>query len=659
MKKFIILICCLVLVLGTVACTPNDTLIDDSNQQQQQEQDTEFDPLEQVNDPYAQVDVGEGTGIGSLEGEKWDTLQDGAKPLEVGESYTERWSTEPYAMRLRPYEVQFGKDEPAGASFEFLKNGNGNSVVIETDGERGGAFDYVEFSGMRYVEDALYKFDIEYTVMTVNRTFKVGFDHNYFLDLSGTKTGESKKTTGIFTATTANGYNNNLNSSIIVMVAGGESPAQIRIDSMTVTRLPDAPKVSGLHIAGNYVAGGKLTAEYEIRLPDGYTETGTQIDWFVCSDDSGANKTILSALRGRKEITVTQDMEHYYIGVQVIPRCDAPGVSAEGKAVSTVGECVGAPLESIGDYWFRQPGDSFTETFESLNEPYKVWIRADEGVTTYISDENAISGKSLFVSTENEIKGGYFTGMRFTGGGAYTISFSLKFVTVPSEMYVQFRALSSLGYTGDVKYQIPTSSAQAGTVYDIEIPALRIQNVNDYELQVFAVGASGYYIDDLTVRYVNVSDEIYGLKEKGGSMTEDFDTKNILTSIDTFGWDGIALTKDGITGRGLRFSAKESGSITAYFLDFINNLAAGETYRVTFKYYYLNAAPQDFYVGFRNMAGNQNNTKLDFTGKKAGEVYTFEQEFKLADEDDMFLQMFNMAADGSVLVIDDLTILFV
>ena len=59
------------------------------------------------------------------------------------------------------------------------------------------------------------------------------------------------------------------------------------------------------------------------------------------------------------------------------------------------------------------------------------------------------------------------------------------------------------------------------------------------------------------------------------------------------------------------------------------------------------------------MAGNQNNTKLDFTGKKAGEVYTFEQEFKLADEDDMFLQMFNMAADGSVLVIDDLTILFV
>ena len=132
MKKFIILICCLVLVLGTVACTPNDTLIDDSNQQQQQEQDTEFDPLEQVNDPYAQVDVGEGTGIGSLEGEKWDTLQDGAKPLEVGESYTERWSTEPYAMRLRPYEVQFGKDEPAGASFEFLENGQSYASTVES-----------------------------------------------------------------------------------------------------------------------------------------------------------------------------------------------------------------------------------------------------------------------------------------------------------------------------------------------------------------------------------------------------------------------------------------------------------------------------------------------------------------------------------------------
>ena len=166
-----------------------------------------------LNDDGAKVTVGTSQALPQIQDATWTEIVQASQPLTVGETYVEDWSRSVAQTRLKPYEIITIPDEEPGATYEYVATSVGKSVKVTTNGAVGGQFDYIKFAGMRYTEDALYTVVIDYTVLTPNRTWKVGFEHNYFMDLSSGEVGEQKQAIGEFSATSKAGYNNNLNYS--------------------------------------------------------------------------------------------------------------------------------------------------------------------------------------------------------------------------------------------------------------------------------------------------------------------------------------------------------------------------------------------------------------------------------------------------------------
>lgn len=87
-----------------------------------------------------------------------------------------------------------------------------------------------------------------------------------------------------------------------------------------------------------------------------------------------------------------------------------------------------------------------------------------------------------------------------------------------------------------------------------------------------------------------------------------------------------------------------------------NKLSLSGQYKVTFDYKVLtDNAPSYFCVGFNGTA--QTNRENWFSGRTdaKGETYSFEHTFTLA-EGEYYLQIFNLFADDSQIVIDNITI---
>ncbi len=620
-------------------------------------QATKQDAEALLNDNNTKVNLGKSQKLPQIQDEGWAEIVNASKPLTIGETYVEDWSRSITNTRLKPYEITTAPDEAPGATYEYKTTANGKSVVVTTNGEVGGAFDYIKFAGMRYVEDALYTVTVDYTTLTADRTWKVGFEHNYFMDLPSGEVGEQKQAVGEFSASSQAGYNGNLNYSLIFLINGGEESAQLQVDKITITRLQDRPSVKNARIAGTHAVGSTLRVVYDVVLGDGVNLTNTDISWFITTNSNCTDMTVLNEFDGRKSITVPTVAEGKYVGCILKPYSDSEGSSGVGQNHIVLGKAVGEVV-SYSNFRFQKVGDTFQETFDELESDYNMGITADVGVDAFATGKDAINGKSLYVNNKTtEMKGGYFTGLKFKGGMPYSISFKLKLLHKPSALYVQFRALSSLGYDGDIKYQVITPTMTDGGTYECYIPAMKLMDASDYELQIFSVGAGEYLIDDFSLTMLSPTYEMDSLKTVGGMMTEDFDSKNILTNIDTFGWGGVTYDTH-FDGYGLVLQSKQSGSTTLYFYDFIDKLQAGGTYKVSFEYMIKSDnAPQDMYVGVRSMEdGYQSNVKFDCTGNAKDTKYTWSNTFTLANKEDMFLQIFNMAGDGSIIVIDNITI---
>lgn len=618
---------------------------------------TKQDAEAMLDDANAQVTVGESQKLPQIQDPAWADMLQASKPLEVGETYVETWSKSITQTRLKPYEIVTVPDEEPGITFDYQTTASGKSVVLTTNGAIGGEFDYIKFAGMRYVEDALYTVTVDYTVLSANRLWKVGFEHNYFMDLPAGTVGEKKQAVGEFAASSAAGYNNNLNHSLLFMVYGGAESSQLQIDKITITRLEDRPSVKNAKISGTYSVGGSLSVAYDVVVGSGVSATGTDVSWFVTTNEDCTDMTVLNEFDGKTSISVPSVASGKYVGCILKPYSNSVGSSGVGENHIVLGKAIGE-TKTFSTFRFKNAGDVYTETFDDLDGDYNVGILADIGVDAFATGKDAIHGKSLYMNNKTtEMKGGYLTGMKFTGATPYSVSFKLKVLQKPTELYVQFRALSSLGYAGDVKYQVIAPSMTEGGTYECYIPAIRLLDASDYQIQIFTVGKGEFLIDDFTVKMMTASKEMETLKTPGGTMTEDFDTKNMITNIDTFGWGGVTFTNQ-FDGYGLVVESKTSGATTLYFNDFIGKLSANTTYEVSFDYMVKTSnMPQDMYVGVRSMEdGYQNNVKMDFTGNVKDQKYTWNGSFTLANKDDMFLQLFNMAGDGSKIVIDNITV---
>jgi len=93
---------------------------------------------------------------------EWNKLLASNKPLAVYEVYEEDFSKSFFESRLRPYTATYNTpDVPPDASYRIVENSGKKSVLMETNGVTGGVFDYIEFSGMKFIDGATYSVSVD------------------------------------------------------------------------------------------------------------------------------------------------------------------------------------------------------------------------------------------------------------------------------------------------------------------------------------------------------------------------------------------------------------------------------------------------------------------------------------------------------------------
>lgn len=613
---------------------------------------------------------------------EWNKLVSSDSPLLVGESYTESFDKSYFETRLRPNTATYyTPDVTPDAGFTIVDDAGSKSVLMQTNGVSGGVFDYIEFSGMKFIEGASYTLDVDYTIVTPNRLFKMGFGPNaqvpYFMDLSGTQAGQKVRTSGQFTANTPVGIGADVHAALILMVAGGDDPASIQIDSMTIKRLSSIPEARNAKITGNLQVGQTLTLGYTYYQDAGVLEGGTDIVWVTASDKNGKNLSVISSSAGIDTLKITSDMAGLYVGCIVTPKTVTPQNNGIGlPTVVMASNAVGTAV-SYGDFPIDTIGKSILEDFESISSAGNISFTPDDSVISYITDDpsKTISGsKSLFIDSPGGIKGGIFKDITFAGGKDYIVSFKYKFIDIaPSNLFVQFRAPSQ-GYTADTNQTI--SAPVVGEVKEFISKRFTFGNFNDYFMQIFdAYGAYKVVIDELKIECVEKEVIIPGDPETtaDGSVLTDLATinkpyttnfANNATDLNLFSYNAshfsVIQGLDALYGKSLKLdytSAGNGGSI--YMFGTKGNLAAAGKYRISFDYKLLtDTKPTGLHTGFTRDAGaNQVNSKLTFDGNVKNTIYNYQKEFTIANFNDFYMYMFNLdGSDGSIIVIDNLKI---
>jgi hypothetical protein len=605
---------------------------------------------------------------------EWNKLLASNKPLNVYEVYEEDFSKSFFESRLRPYTATYNTpDVPPDASYRIVESGGKKSVLMETNGVTGGVFDFIEFSGMKFIDGATYSVSVDFTVVTPNRLFKMGFGPNaaspYFLDLSGTAAGQKSTATGKFSTS---GLGPDIHSALILMVAGGDAPASIQIDKIKITRLPSKPKANNAVISGNTAVGATLTLSYDYYQDTNIAEGNSDIVWFTATDTLGKNMTLIYTTTGKKSITVTSDMSGLFVGAYITLKTITPNDNGIGDNQFAITKRTIGSSQYYGPYALDEVGKSITEDFESILTSGNISYTPDPFVTSYITDKAgvAISGKSLYIDSPGGIKGGIFNDVTFAPDKSYVLSFKYKFIgQAPSNFNVQMRSVSS-GYSADIYQQI--LSPVTDTVKTFTSKQFKIGSIDDYYVQMFdAYGPYKVVIDDLKFECVEPiviippppetpsdSSTLDDLATVGKIYTNNF-TKEGL-NLFTYRTDYNYIIEDGesIAGKSYKFDVTKDVFAGVYALGTKGKLVAGGKYRlkVDYKFTSLNAPP-NLYFGFTNDPALQENKAANLSGKLSNTLYTFQGDYTLANVNSNYLQMFVYNPQvSSIVIIDNISL---
>ena len=273
-----------------------------------------------------------------------------------------------------------------------------------------------------------------------------------------------------------------------------------------------------------------------------------------------------------------------------------------------------------------------------------------------VSEENAINGNSLTIDNTNSAPSlAFLKNNQVALNGQYKVTFDYKVLTDNAPNYF------CVGFNGTVQINkenwFAGKTETKGETYRFEHTFTLAEG--NYYLQIFNLNADGskIVIDNITIENVTEEQKLSDLNTVGGKITHDFDDKVIFG--DHYCSDAhkanVSIGTDNAVG-GKSMTMDNTGvNPTAYFF-LTNNLALNGQYKVTLDYKVLtDNAPNYFCVGFNGTAQiNKENWFADKTETK-GETYRFEHTFTLA-EGNYYLQIFNLNADGSKIVIDNIVI---
>ena len=161
---------------------------------------------------------------------------------------------------------------------------------------------------------------------------------------------------------------------------------------------------------------------------------------------------------------------------------------------------------------------------------------------------------------------------------------------------------------------------------------------------------------DVSVKLTaSIAEDLTVLAARGGKVTHNFDAYCSLLAFESSSLaNSTVSTVDAIEGKSLLLDNTDNAP-TVKFLE-NNMLALSGEYKVTFDYKVLTETMPDYFcVGFNGTA--QVNRENWFSGRAdaVGETYQFEYTFELA-EGEYYLQIFNLNANGSKIVIDNIVI---
>ena len=289
-------------------------------------------------------------------------------------------------------------------------------------------------------------------------------------------------------------------------------------------------------------------------------------------------------------------------GVQITEKTAISGASLQ---MEYCGEYKIYFVAKQGDVIISEPDAYFTIVTEDESVPK---ITAAQDITY---DENGVS-VSAFLSQYVEVVDSYYTSLD---------------VTVTK--------VNGVDFTGDTMTLVEGNNTVTVSVND---------------------GFEHVVTQDVVVKLTTgIAEDLTILATSGGKVTHDFDQRVSLLAFESSALPNSTVsTADAIEGKSLLLDNTGVAPSIAFLKD--NQLALNGKFKVTFDYKVLTETMPDYFcVGFNGTA--QQNRENWFSGRTdaVGTAYQFEHTFELA-EGQYYLQIFNLNANGSKIVIDNIVI---
>ena len=282
-----------------------------------------------------------------------------------------------------------------------------------------------------------------------------------------------------------------------------------------------------------------------------------------------------------------------------------------------------------------------------------------DGATT----TDALSGKSLLLNTaEGEyptVK--FMTEPMLFANGQYKVTFEYKVLTekMPSYFCVGFNGMVQVNRENWFSGRTDTVGQTYTFEYTFDLTeGIYYFQVFNYQVEDAAIESSKIVIDDIVIKNVTQDTQtLADLDAAGGKITHDFDGKTVFGEYVASNADNVTVSAtNGISLNSLTINNTDANPSVIFFSN--NRLSLHGQYKVSFDYKVLTESlPSYFCVGFKKNDTSQINRENWFSGRNdvKDTVYTFEHTFEISGND-YYLQIFNLNADGSKIVIDNITI---
>ena len=267
---------------------------------------------------------------------------------------------------------------------------------------------------------------------------------------------------------------------------------------------------------------------------------------------------------------------------------------------------------------------------------YKIYFVAKQGDVT-ISEPDAYF--TIVTEDESVPQITAAQNINYDENGVTVSAFLSQYVEVTDSYYtsldVTVTKINGVDFTGDTMTLVEGNNTVTVSVND---------------------GFEHVVTQDVSVKLTtSIAEDLSVLSTRGGKVTHNFDKYvSLLTFESSSLTNSVVSATDAISGNSLVLDNTDVAPSVAFLQN--NKLSLNGKFKVTFDYKVLTTTMPDYFcVGFNGTA--QVNRENWFGGRNdtVGETYQFEHTFTLA-EGQYYLQIFNLNANGSKIVIDNIVV---